>query len=72
MAQEFKPGQIVLESGIYRLTLDTQHPEVPHLAEEEMTSAPAGTPATCCGLASSKAPVSLSRMRRKLPLPTKL
>ena len=77
MAQEFHPGQIVPESGIYRITHDTQHPgiehevtvikgrrfptcrhckgisfelvhaakhvqEVPHLQDEELTSAPAG------------------------------
>jgi len=30
MAQEFKPGQIVPESGIYRITHDPQHADMPH------------------------------------------
>ncbi len=30
MAQEFKPGQIVPESGVYRITHDTQHPDASH------------------------------------------
>jgi YjzC-like protein len=77
MAQEFHPGQIVPESGIYRVAHDPEHQdmphevtvikgrrfptcrhckgvsfelvhaakhvhEVPHLVEEELTSAPQG------------------------------
>jgi len=38
MDQEFKPGQIVPESGIYRITHDPQHPDMPH----EVTSSRAG------------------------------
>jgi YjzC-like protein len=30
MAQEFHPGQIVPESGIYRITHDTQHANSEH------------------------------------------
>ena len=30
MDQEFKPGQIVPESGIYRITHDPQHADMPH------------------------------------------
>ena len=30
MAQEFHPGQIVPESGIYRITHDPQHADMPH------------------------------------------
>jgi hypothetical protein len=30
MAQEFKPGQIVPESGIYEITHDPQHADMPH------------------------------------------
>ena len=30
MDQEFKPGQIVPESGIYRITHDPQHAGMPH------------------------------------------
>jgi hypothetical protein len=30
MAQEFKPGQIVPESGIYKTTHDNQHPDMEH------------------------------------------
>src|ERR1043166_3605741 len=30
MAQEFKPGQIVPESGVYRITHDPQHADMPH------------------------------------------
>jgi len=30
MAQEFRPGQIVPESGVYRITHDPQHPDMPH------------------------------------------
>ena len=30
MAQEFRPGQIVPESGIYRITHDTQHQGMEH------------------------------------------
>ena len=30
MAQEFRPGQVVPESGIYRLTHDAQHADMPH------------------------------------------
>lgn len=30
MAQEFRSGQIVPESGIYRVTHDPIHPEMPH------------------------------------------
>ena len=30
MAEEFKPGQIVPESGVYRITHDPVHAEMPH------------------------------------------
>jgi len=30
MAQEFRPGQIVPESGIYRIAHDQQHADMPH------------------------------------------
>jgi len=30
MAQQFKPGQIVPESGIYRITHDPRHADMPH------------------------------------------
>jgi hypothetical protein len=30
MAQEFKPGQIVPESGVYQLTHDPVHADMPH------------------------------------------
>ena len=30
MAQQFKPGQIVPESGIYRIVHDPQHADMPH------------------------------------------
>jgi hypothetical protein len=30
MAEEFKPGQIVPESGIYRMMHDQQHADMPH------------------------------------------
>src|SRR5215211_222337 len=30
MAQEFKPGQIVPESGVYRITHDPVHADMPH------------------------------------------
>ena len=30
MAQEFRPGHIVPEWGIYRITHDTQHANMPH------------------------------------------
>jgi hypothetical protein len=30
MAQEYKPGQIVPESGVYRITHDPQHADMPH------------------------------------------
>ena len=30
MAEEFKPGQIVPESGVYRITHDPVHADVPH------------------------------------------
>jgi hypothetical protein len=30
MAQEFKPGQIVPESGIYSISHDPHHPDMPH------------------------------------------
>jgi hypothetical protein len=30
MAEEFKPGQIVPESGVYRITHDPVHAEIPH------------------------------------------
>ena len=30
MDQEFKPGQIVPESGGYRITHDPQHADMPH------------------------------------------
>jgi hypothetical protein len=30
MAHEFKPGQIVPESGIYSITHDPQHADMPH------------------------------------------
>ena len=30
MDQEFKPGQIVPESGVYRITHDPQHADMPH------------------------------------------
>ena len=30
MAEEFKPGQIVPESGVYRITHDPIHADVPH------------------------------------------
>ena len=30
MAQEFRPGQIVPQSGVYRITHDPLHPDMPH------------------------------------------
>jgi hypothetical protein len=30
MAQEYKPGQIVPQSGVYRITHDPQHADMPH------------------------------------------
>ena len=30
MAEEFKPGQIVPESGVYRITHDPAHADMPH------------------------------------------
>jgi hypothetical protein len=30
MAQEFKPGQIVPQSGVYRIAHDPQHADMPH------------------------------------------
>ena len=30
MAQQFRPGQIVPQSGVYRITHDPQHPDMPH------------------------------------------
>ena len=30
MAQEYKPGEIVLQSGIYTITHDPAHPGMPH------------------------------------------
>jgi len=30
MAQGFRPGQIVPESGVYRITHDPQHADTPH------------------------------------------
>jgi hypothetical protein len=30
MAEEFKPGQIVPASGVYRITHDTAHADAPH------------------------------------------
>ena len=30
MAQEFRPGQIVPESGVYRITHDAHHADMPH------------------------------------------
>ena len=30
MASEYKPGEIVPQSGIYKITHDQQHPDMPH------------------------------------------
>ena len=30
MAQEFRPGQIVPQSGVYRITHDSEHADMPH------------------------------------------
>jgi hypothetical protein len=30
MAQEYKPGEIMPHSGIYTITHDPQHPDMPH------------------------------------------
>ena len=30
MAQEYRPGQVVPESGIYRITHDPHHADMPH------------------------------------------
>jgi YjzC-like protein len=30
MAQEFKPGEIVPQSGIYKITQDSAHADMPH------------------------------------------
>ena len=30
MAQQFRPGQIVPQSGVYRITHDPQHADMPH------------------------------------------
>jgi hypothetical protein len=30
MAQDFKPGQIVPQSGIYSISHDPHHPDMPH------------------------------------------
>ncbi len=57
MAQEYKPGEIVPQSGIYTITHDPVHADMPH--EVTVTKAAVSRPA-----GTARASRSNSRMRR--------
>jgi hypothetical protein len=69
MPQEYKPGEIVPQSGIYRITHDPQHADMPH----EVTVIKGRRFPTCrhCkGITFEFAmPQSMSTSRRRMPGP---